>query len=81
MSSTPSYRTCIERNKKAVLTYLYNKGYRSTGEICDTYSGEKDMYQVRNALKELCAEGLVKFKIRGQNSKYWALINYTGSEN
>ena len=76
MSSVPTFRDCIEKNKRCVLSYLEGKGFRSTGEISDLYLGENDIYQTRKALKELEKEGKIIFKKRGINSKYWSLKNY-----
>lgn len=68
-----TFRDWIEANKKAILKYLDGKGSRSTSDIFSNYSGEKDIYQVRKALRELKKEGKVEDKIRYVNSKYWKL--------
>ncbi len=75
MESAATFRDWINSNKKAVVSYLYGKGYRSTNEILKNYRGEKDIYQVRKALRELKDEGKVDEKIRGVNTKYWRVVN------
>ena len=73
MESGGTFRAWIEGNKKAVLKYLVNKGWQSTSEIMTNYTGEKDIYQVRRALRELKEEGKVQEQVRYVNSKYWRL--------
>lgn len=77
MSSGATFREWIDDNKRKVLKYLEDKGFQSTYKIQQNYGGEKDIYQVRKALKELKSEGLVEDRIVGLNSKDWRIVNAT----
>lgn len=68
-----SFRSWIESNKHHILEFLKDKDFQSSGEILRGYRGERDIYQVRNALNELEREGLVEYEKRYLNSKYWKL--------
>ena len=69
-----TFREWIDGNKKSIVIYLQGKEFQSTDEIFCNYNGEKDIYQVRKALRELKSEKIVEDKIEGVNTKYWKLI-------
>ena len=69
-----TFREWINSNKKSIVIYLQGKEFQSTSEIFRNYNGEKDIYQVRKALRELKSEKIVEDKIEGVNTKYWKLI-------
>ncbi len=69
-----TFREWIDSNKKSIVIYLQGKEFQSTSEIFRNYNGEKDIYQVRKALRELKSEKIVEDKIEGVNTKYWKLI-------
>ena len=72
-----TFREWIDSNKKSIVIYLQGKEFQSTDEIFRNYNGEKDIYQVRKALRELKSEKIVEDKIEGVNTKYWKLIKTT----
>ena len=69
-----TFREWINSNKKSIVIYLQGKEFQSTDKIFRNYNGEKDIYQVRKALRELKSEKIVEDKIEGVNTKYWKLI-------
>lgn len=69
-----TFREATDHNKTKILSYLKDKDFTYTHNIFSEYGGEKDIYQVRKALKELEREGLVVWKKSGgMNCKMWKL--------
>ncbi|MFW5886617.1 MAG: hypothetical protein ACOCUL_02555 [Bacteroidota bacterium] len=55
MAGESTFRAYINSNKRKVLEYLKDKGFRSTNEIHRKYGGEPYIDAVRKALRELKA--------------------------
>ena len=77
MSGGVTFRQAIDMNKRCVMEFLLGKNFIRTDVIKDQYKGEKDIYQVRKALKELEKEGKIEFIIHGINYKSWRIKQQT----
>ncbi len=71
----PTFRQCIDVNKKRIMEYLLENGDSFSRDICDKYTGEREMSAVRKALNELRKEEKITTddKVHFWQGKFWKL--------